>query len=171
MMQLESRAKALALKFHAGQIRKANGHPYTEHLAEVVDLLKHVAQVRDDRVLAAAWLHDVLEDTECSQTDIVNSCGEYVLELVIALTDDKTKQLIERRESVLKKLEQAPRSICLLKLSDITSNVSMLPDTWDKKKKSEYLTWLDKVALLCSPASTSLYERYLSLRDKHTKYD
>lgn len=169
MVQLESRAKALAIKFHTGQIRKANGRPYSEHLAEVVDLLKHVTNVNvsDEIILAAGWLHDVLEDTECSRSDIVECCGEDVLKLVVALTDDKTKSLAERRKSVLKKLENAPESIRLLKLADITSNVALLPCDWSHEKTSHYLKWLDKVALACSSASLPLYEIYLSTRNQH----
>lgn len=167
MEQLESRAKALAIKFHAGQTRKANGHPYSEHLAEVVDLLRNVAHVSDAKVLAAGWLHDILEDTECSKSDIVDSCGEDVLKLVVDLTDDKTKPLSERREYALQKLENSPKSILLLKLADITSNVGLLPDFWAQEKTADYLSWLDKVALACSSASASLYKRYLSIRQKH----
>jgi guanosine-3',5'-bis(diphosphate) 3'-pyrophosphohydrolase len=167
MIQLESRAKALAIKFHAGQTRKANGAPYSEHLAEVVDLLKHVANVDDEKVIAAGWLHDALEDTDCSRSDIADNCGEEVLELVISLTDDKTKPLSERRASVLKKLEDAPESIRLLKLADITSNVALLPSDWSNEKTMSYLKWLDEVALACSSASGLLYERYLSLRHQY----
>ena len=81
MEQLESRAKVLAIKCHVGQTRKANGLPYSEHLAEVVDLLRNVAYVSDAKVLAAGWLHDALEDTKCSKSDIVDCCGEDVLKL------------------------------------------------------------------------------------------
>ena len=164
MVPLEHRAKALAIKYHEGQTRKANGRPYSEHLAEVVELLKKTANISDEIILAAGWLHDALEDTECSQSDIVNSCGEDVLKLVIALTDDKTKSLSARRESIVRKLQDAPESICILKLADITSNVGLLPSFWSHEKTTGYLKWMDEVALVCSSASASLYERYLAAR-------
>ena len=167
MTDLEFKAKALAIKHHEGQFRKSNGQPYSEHLFEVVELLKAVAHVRDENLLAAAWLHDVLEDTDCLSTEILQCCGQPVLDLVIELSDDKSKSLSERRDNILSKLSGTTNQIRLIKLADIISNVKLLPAAWSREKSFEYLNWLDNVALACRCSSESLYQTYLSNRSQH----
>lgn len=65
--------------------RKYTGIPYTEHLRAVVNL---VAEVTDDpEILAAAWLHDTVEDTPVTLRDIEATFGPTLAHLVLELTD------------------------------------------------------------------------------------
>lgn len=74
-----SRAKALAIRAHAGQVDKA-GRPYIEHVARVA------AAVSDDPVAeAVAWLHDVIEDQPEYSADVV-CFGNRILYGVLDLT-------------------------------------------------------------------------------------
>ena len=84
---LVARAKAFAQKAHRamGQKRKYTGEPYIVHPQAVAQL---VASVTDDpQVIAAAWLHDVVEDTSVTLKDIEEQFGTRVMELVADLTD------------------------------------------------------------------------------------
>ena len=88
MSRLVRMAQLFAQAAHGatGQVRRYTGEPYIEHPAEVVALLKR-AGVTDDAMLAAAWLHDVVEDTRLTQCDIKRALGPAVAYLVNDLTD------------------------------------------------------------------------------------
>jgi (p)ppGpp synthase/HD superfamily hydrolase len=75
---------------HAGQIRNGSGGmPYIEHPMAVAELLAEHG-VEDDEVLAAALLHDVVEDSYMTVTDLRQRFGERVAALVDALSDDES---------------------------------------------------------------------------------
>lgn len=84
---LVERAMNFAVRAHQriDQRRKYSGQPYEAHLAAVVKIL---SQVTDDPVvLAAAWLHDVVEDTPATIEDIESEFGHRVARIVGELTD------------------------------------------------------------------------------------
>lgn len=74
---------------HRGQLRKGDDSPYIRHPVEVARLL-HGAGVRDEVVLAAALLHDVVEDTEVGLDELRDRFGDAVAELVGGMTEDKS---------------------------------------------------------------------------------
>jgi len=87
MTDLVSRARSFATEAHQriDQRRKYTHQPYQEHLKAVAGL---VAEVSDDpEMLAAAWLHDTVEDTPATFGDIEREFGPPVRELVAELTD------------------------------------------------------------------------------------
>lgn len=85
MTPLEQRARDFAARYHAGQARKYTGEPYINHPAAVVELVRSVPHTEE--MLAAAWLHDTLEDTAATAVQIEDEFGFEVLELVSYLTD------------------------------------------------------------------------------------
>ena len=84
---LVERARLFAVSRHEviGQRRKYTKAPYSEHLRHVADLVASVTD--DEETLAAAWLHDVVEDTTTTLEDVENEFGKEVAGLVEALTD------------------------------------------------------------------------------------
>lgn len=77
-------AERLARAAHEGQREKFTREPYVNHLERVVAL---VAKHRDEDVTAAAWLHDVLEDTDVTLGELEEQgIAERVVEAVILLT-------------------------------------------------------------------------------------
>ena len=86
-MRLEIAAQAFATKHHAaiGQVRKYTGEPYITHPAAVVELVRSVPHT--EVMLAAAWLHDTVEDTTATLTDIYEAFGKDVAQMVEMLTD------------------------------------------------------------------------------------
>lgn len=84
-----ARMFALGAHIAVGQQRKYTGEPYWHHLAEVADLVSRHTDNSPTQV-AAAWLHDVLEDTAVSACDIERLFGPEVAGLVVGLTDVST---------------------------------------------------------------------------------
>jgi (p)ppGpp synthase/HD superfamily hydrolase len=78
-----------ARRAHAGQVRSGSGGmPYIEHPRAVAELL--AAHGCGDEVLAAALLHDVVEDSETSVEDLRRQFGEPIASLVATLSDDES---------------------------------------------------------------------------------
>src|SRR5580765_8807774 len=89
---LELRARVFATAAHAavGQVRKYTGEPYINHPAAVAEIVRAVPH--SEAMLAAAWLHDVVEDTKVTYADIKAEFGEDVAVLVNWLTDVSAPQ-------------------------------------------------------------------------------
>lgn len=85
--ELIERAKEFAIRAHdsIGHRRKYTQLPYHVHLVNVADIVSSVTD--DPEMIAAAWLHDVVEDTPVSLQDVHSEFGEGVAELVESLTD------------------------------------------------------------------------------------
>lgn len=87
MSSLVERAQRFATNAHrsAGHRRKYTGEPYTVHLGAVAALVASVTE--DEETIAAAWLHDTVEDTAVKAADIRKRFGTGVAKLVAELTD------------------------------------------------------------------------------------
>jgi (p)ppGpp synthase/HD superfamily hydrolase len=92
-------ALELARTAHAGQIRNGSGgRPYIEHPLTVAEQL--AGQGCSDTVLAAALLHDVVEESDTEVEQIRERFGRQVAELVAALTDAEEIESYSRRKDV-----------------------------------------------------------------------
>lgn len=97
-------AQAYALQVHAKQTRKGKTTPFTDHLKAVA---KIVSDLTDDEVLiATAWLHDVVEDTPTTITDIKHKFGPEVTKYVAMETENKRSETAETLTWRLRKEEQ-----------------------------------------------------------------
>jgi guanosine-3',5'-bis(diphosphate) 3'-pyrophosphohydrolase len=90
----------VARKAHAGQTRGDHGRPYLEHPIQVAELLDE--QGYPESTIAAALLHDVVEDSGLTVGDVVESFGVPVGELVAALTEDPAVADWEERKQQLR---------------------------------------------------------------------
>jgi GTP pyrophosphokinase len=96
---LVGEAFATAREAHAGQIRNGSGgRPYIEHPLTVAEQLAGYGC--EDTVLAAALLHDVVEESETGVEQIRERFGDQVADLVAALTDAEEIVDYERRKDV-----------------------------------------------------------------------
>ena len=82
---LIDKARAFASAAHKGQKRKYTGDEYIVHPAAVAELVASVTD--DERMIAAAWLHDVIEDCDVSHETLKAAFGHDVYVLVAWLTD------------------------------------------------------------------------------------
>ena len=118
-------AASFAKLKHSGQTRKYNGTPYIFHPCRVAGRL---ATHRDatDEMVAAAYLHDVLEDTGTTVEELRSKFGTQVAELVDSLTNKSKETGLPRAER--KRLDKERISeICyrakLIKLMDRIDNL------------------------------------------------
>ena len=93
---LVERAMRVAAHHHREQTRKASDLPYLTHPASVALLLVK-AGITDDEILAAALLHDVVEDTDCTLEKLTSEFPPKVIELVAALTERKRDDSGQKR--------------------------------------------------------------------------
>lgn len=122
---LEEQARRYASKAHAeaGQRRKYTDEPYIVHPAAVAELVRSVTD--NEIMLAAAWLHDTVEDTASTLGDIVSHFGAEVAELVEMLTDTaqpQAKNRAMRKAAHFRHSAEASPDAQTIKLADIIDN-------------------------------------------------
>lgn len=148
-LQLLMRATAFAAQKHREQKRKDGSTPYINHPVAVADILARVAGVTDVEVLAAALLHDTIEDTETTEDELRTTFGDRVLSLVMECTDDKTLPKDERKRLQVVHAEHKTDSAKLIKIADKISNMHDIaerpPSYWPLERKVDYIKWADEV--------------------------
>jgi (p)ppGpp synthase/HD superfamily hydrolase len=125
-MDIVRKAQVYAMAAHAavGQKRKYTGEPYIVHPAEVARIVAGVPGSTPDMV-AAAWLHDVVEDTGCTFTDVHMAFGADIAALVGWLTDVSQPQdgnRAHRKAMDREHTARAPAEAQTIKLADLISN-------------------------------------------------
>jgi guanosine-3',5'-bis(diphosphate) 3'-pyrophosphohydrolase len=105
-----------------GQLKKDNTTLVYDHLKDVVLRLKTLG-IADDDILCAAWLHDIIEDTNTSFEELQNLFGKKTTSLVLSLTKDKGLPKRTRNSQYVKQLKTSPIEAKLVKLCDIASNL------------------------------------------------
>lgn len=148
---LVARAWNFAAERHCHQRRKGEAQePYVNHLAEVAELVAVATEGRDALLVAAAVLHDTVEDTETTGDDIARLFGAEVAGLVAEVTDDKALPKAERRTLQIHHAPQRSDRAKILKLADKTSNLRALatspPVGWSPQRLAEYIDWAEQVA-------------------------
>jgi len=145
-----------ALKFaaekHRYQQRKDElKSAYITHPIQVVEMLWNTGSVKDIVLLTAALLHDVLEDTPTKETEISESFGQQVLNLVKEVSDDKSLGKDERKRLQVEHAPKLSPKAKLLKLSDKICNVRDIRNNppaakdWTLERKMKYLVWSKEV--------------------------
>jgi (p)ppGpp synthase/HD superfamily hydrolase len=116
----------LARTAHAGQIRNGSGgRPYIEHPLSVAERL--AGQGCADPVLAAALLHDVIEESDVGVEQIRERFGDRVADLVAALTDAEEIESYTRRKQVHRAdVEAAGREALMIYAADKLANIVAL---------------------------------------------
>jgi (p)ppGpp synthase/HD superfamily hydrolase len=131
MSELEIEAAIFAYQCHDGQYRKYGSEPYICHPAEVASIVSQVTN--DKETLAAAWLHDVVEDCGVDIELIGKAFGENVKKYVHYLTnpsqlDPALRKLgrVQRKAADREHMLNAPAEAKTVKLADILSNINSL---------------------------------------------
>jgi (p)ppGpp synthase/HD superfamily hydrolase len=124
-MNTAEHARIFATAAHAavGQLRKYTNEPYIVHPAEVVSIVRSVPHT--EAMLAAAWLHDVVEDTGVTIETVRDEFGEEVADLVSWLTDVSRPEDGNRAHRKARDCEHtaaAPAEAQTVKLADLISN-------------------------------------------------
>lgn len=116
-----------AVNAHRGQFRKGSNAPYILHPMEAAAIVGSMTE--DDEVIAAAVLHDTVEDTDATIEEIRERFGSRVAELVAEESENKREDLPAastwkiRKEETLALLKTAPKEVKMLTLGDKLSNI------------------------------------------------
>ncbi|TDC01408.1 bifunctional (p)ppGpp synthetase/guanosine-3',5'-bis(diphosphate) 3'-pyrophosphohydrolase [Nonomuraea longispora] len=114
-------AVVFARRWHGAQ-QRPTGRPYLDHLLEALEVAVAGAGVDERDVLVAIVLHDVLEDTPCTEAEIANRFGPRVAALVRWVSKPRGGV----KADYLASLAKAPPQAVLVKLADRASNVQEL---------------------------------------------
>jgi guanosine-3',5'-bis(diphosphate) 3'-pyrophosphohydrolase len=134
---------------HRDQRRKdADASPYINHPIALANVLTHEG-VLEDVVLAAAILHDTLEDTQTTSGELREHFGEKIAGIVEEVTDDKNLLKAERKRLQIEHAAVISREARLVKLADKICNVRDVADhppaRWDLARRREYFEWAKAV--------------------------
>lgn len=144
------RAVAFAAHKHRDQRRKDKGaSPYINHPIQLAKVLWEDGAVRDAEIIAAALLHDTLEDTETTWMELRGEFGEDIADVVLEVTDTQwiKKELRKRLQVARARHSSAPAK--LVKLADKICNLRDMaahpPADWGLERKQQYFDWAREV--------------------------
>ncbi len=134
-MELVSEAIAFAVKAHDGQRRKKSNAPYILHPMEAAVIVGTMTD--DQNLIAAAALHDVVEDAGITMEEIGKRFGERVKELVASETENKRTELPPadtwriRKEETLEVLKNTDDpGVLMVWLGDKLANMRAIYREW-----------------------------------------
>ena len=150
---------------HSTQRRKdENESPYINHPISVALAIAQIGGVDDPEILAAALLHDTLEDTETTPEELEDEFGKKVCEYVLDVTDDKNLPKDERKRRQIEHAKKISNGAALIKLGDKISNVTDVinnpPEDWDNNRRKEYLDWAEKVIENCPKVNDKMENKF-----------
>ena len=130
---LLDRAILFAVRCHSGVERRGKGFPYIVHPMEAMAIA--ATMTADQEVLAAAALHDVVEDTEVTLDDLRTQFGDRIARLVDTESDRLGEGLDwrTRKEESLRRLKGASRDEQIVALGDKLSNMRAIARDYTSK--------------------------------------
>jgi hypothetical protein len=139
------KAKEFAVKAHGQQMY--GDKPYVDHLEHVHEVMKRYRHTNPDIIVQmAGWLHDVLEDTATTKTELVRNFGEEIADIVYRVTDEPGADRAERKRKTYSKI-RGHYDATAVKLCDRIANVEASSDVPEKLNmyRSEYREFRDAV--------------------------
>lgn len=135
---------------HRDQRRKdVEASPYINHPIALANVLVNEAGITDAEVICAALLHDTVEDTETTPDELEATFGKTIRDIVMDVTDDKSKKPHERKQAQIEHAACACNEAKLVKLADKICNlrdiVSRPPADWSLERRQAYFDWAAKV--------------------------
>jgi guanosine-3',5'-bis(diphosphate) 3'-pyrophosphohydrolase len=160
-LALVLRAAEFAARRHRDQRRKGpEAAPYVNHVLAVARLVADVAGVTDPEVIAAALLHDTIEDTGTTGAELAAQFGPRVAGLVHELTDDKSLPKDERKDLQIRHAAHASAAAKIIKLADKLANLRDIlaapPRDWPAERSRAYFDWAGAVVAGLRGASPPL---------------
>jgi (p)ppGpp synthase/HD superfamily hydrolase len=173
-----SGAVEFAWAAHAGQVRKYTGEPYICHPLTVADMVGRAGGAHTQ--IIAAILHDVVEDTPVTVSEVAANFGPRVAELVEWLTDTATGNRAERQAASVEKWSRAPLAAVTVKLADLIDNTRSIA-RHDRRFARVYIpekravleamtptaTWSKTAASLSRMAWKTIEEAEEMIRDRY----
>ena len=162
-----SKAIVFATKAHEGQFRKATKIPYILHPMECAVIIS--GMTTDEEMIAAALLHDTVEDCDVTIEDIRREFGSRVAQFVARESEDKSKSWQERKQTTIDQMSSHTKEECMLVLEDKLSNIRSITRDykalgealWNRfhEKRKERIGWYYK-SIAEKLTCLSEYEQY-----------
>jgi guanosine-3',5'-bis(diphosphate) 3'-pyrophosphohydrolase len=154
-----------AAEKHLAQRRRSAGDvPYINHPIRVARLLAEVGGVDDDEVLAAAVLHDTLEDTATTRDELDAAFGPVIRRIVEEVTDDGRLPKAERKRLQIVHAPKLSAAAAQIKLADKIANVTDIihapPVDWPPERIREYIDWAEAVVRELPKVNAALEARF-----------
>ena len=137
-MNIREKAKLFAIKAHKGQIRKSDKEkPMIIHPINVANILSEYGY--DDNVVAAAYLHDVIEDTKYTKEDLLNEFNDDIVSLVLGATEeDKSLSWEERKTITIDKVKDLDLRHKVVVCADKISNLEDMRIIFEVNGKRDF---------------------------------
>jgi len=152
---------------HQNQRRKnASRTPYINHPLQVAQVLWQIGSVHKNKILIAAILHDILEDTDTQAYEIQNLFGKKITKIVQEVSDDTRLSSSIRKAQQIKKATSLSKAAQQIKLADKICNIQDIasqtesPTGWDLARKQAYLCWATQVVNKIKTCNSALAEHY-----------
>ena len=164
-LEMLFQALSFAADKHRDQRRKGvDAVPYINHPIEVAELILRVGKIDDPNILAAAVLHDTLEDTETTPTELEQAFGAQVRTYVQEVSDDKTLPKAARKQLQIDHAGQLSNGAKLIKIADKIANINDIaanpPANWPIQRRLEYLEWAEQVVKGVQGINSALEELF-----------
>jgi guanosine-3',5'-bis(diphosphate) 3'-pyrophosphohydrolase len=128
-------AAAFAARAHRHHLRRDNLTPYVSHPVRVAMTVACVFGFNDETILAAALLHDTLEDTRADYDDLLQRFGKKVADIVAVLSKDKRLVESAREKAYDEQLAAGPWQARLIKLADVYDNLQDCATAESRRKQ------------------------------------
>ena len=153
-LRLVSEAALLAAQRHSGMARNGRGNePYVNHLAEVANLVSEASGGADAELVAAGWLHDIIEDTATTREELAERLSVRVAALVVEVSDDMDLPKAERRRLQVVGAPHKSPGAKLIKIADKISNIrgriAADPSEEERADLADYVGWAEQVVSGC----------------------
>jgi len=144
------KALSFAAYKHRYQCRKsAKPIPYINHPIALADLLVRTGHILEPETIAAALLHDTVEDTDTTLAELEAEFGPVISQLVAELTDDKKLPKEERKRLQVEHASSLSHRARIVKLADKICNLRDVvqdpPAGCPLERKQQYLDWAKHV--------------------------
>ena len=179
---LLDRAIIFAVHAHSGTERRGKGFPYIVHPMEAVEIV--ATMTSDQELLAAAALHDTVEDTDVTVEQIRAEFGERIASLVASESDTLEAGVSEeaswhaRKQAAIDRLAAAPHDAKIVAIGDKLSNMRAIARDYEvqgdalwnlfhvKDRREHEWHYRGLAASLSELADTDAYREFVRLIDE-----
>ncbi len=174
-MTLLEKAIRIAGRAHEGQKRKGADLPYVTHVFAVALLLAGRGFPED--IIAAALVHDVLEDTDFPEDELRAQMGPSVMEIVDAVTNDEALPWEEKKMKYIRTVKNGPEGAKAVAAADKIHNAESLLEAYEKEGREvwkhfnrgkEKKLWFEEemLAMLRQEWKDPMVEEYAALVER-----
>ena len=130
---------------HKNQTRKGKElEPYINHIIDVINILRE-NNIKSNKILISAILHDILEDTDTSYEELKTNFGKKIADIVLECSDDKKLSKSDRKILQITETNKKSKKAQIVKIADKISNLKSIqnsvPKDWGVKRILGYIIW------------------------------